>query len=111
MTEVKEPLRVLIYDISEAEFPEYQEDLDSLGREIIDRHRGAQNRLIDTVFKQVFGVDMDAGKNDNCTFAKQEDGIVVMFMGRPFLKMGEIVEENPVMGVPTKAYQEYQVIL
>jgi len=110
MTEAKAKQRVLIYDISDVEFPEFQDQSTALGQEIIIRQRAALDRLIDTVFKQVFGVDMDADKNDKCSFVKQADGTVFMFMGRPFLKTLDMVEEDPVMGVPTKVYQEYEVI-
>ena len=110
MTEVKEPLRVLIYDIGDVQFPEFQEELDSIGRDIIHRHRIAQNRLIDTVFKQVFGIDMTDEANRLCVVVKVSDGLLIMYRGRPFLLIGEMIEEDPIQGVPSKVYLEYEVI-
>ena len=102
--------RVLIYDISNVEFPEFKDQSVALGQAIILRQKAATTRLIDTVFKQVFGVDMNEERNDRCNFFKQGDSTVFTYQGRPFLKTGDIIEEDPVMDVPTKAYLEYEVI-
>ena len=114
MNEVGQNERVLIYDVSLNKFPEYVDEAEEFGKEIVLRHGQAQERLIDVSFKKVFGIDMNAEENAMCNAITQADDSVIIFhRGRPFLQLGEMVHEDILAGDERrrKIYLEYKVML
>ena len=111
MTEETNP-RVLIYDVSLIRFPEFQEDSSALGKEIVIRHQAAQDRLIDVVFKQAFGIDMTEETNAECNSVTAGDEILISYKGQVFIAIGEMVEEqvNVKDDRRLKIYLEYRTM-
>jgi len=100
--------RVLIYDISNAKFAETQDEANAIGRGIVARHQAATDRLINTVFKQTFGLDMNEQHNSLCKAVTINGEVFISYRGQAFLAIGEMVEEDHVDGVPLKIYLEYR---
>jgi hypothetical protein len=113
MTKTTEIERALVYDVSLNKFPEYADEASDFGKSIVMRQKQSQDRLIDVTFKKVFGMDMDNEKNSNCRALKLANGtIVLVYLGRPFLELGDLVHEDEVHEgeMRRRIYQEYRVL-